>query len=100
MERLIEKDKDGFIDSGIERNAVNGCWDILDIEWIEKCLERLAEYEETKMAPEDITQIKRDYNKLLKIAFAGCRNCYHADNPYCSPSKLSCYAIEKENKLI
>lgn len=98
MERLIEKDKDGFIDSGIEFNGVNGSWDILDVEWIEKCLKRLAEYEETKMVPEDIAQIKRDYNKLLKIAFAGCRNCYHADNPYCSPSKLSCYVVEKEGR--
>lgn len=56
MERLTERDKNGFVISGIETNAVNGCYDILDVNWLEKCLDRLAAYEDTALEPGRIAE--------------------------------------------
>ena len=56
MERLTERDKNGFVISGIETNAVNGCYDILDVNWLEKCLDRLAAYEDTVLEPDRIAE--------------------------------------------
>ena len=57
MERLTERDENGFVISGIETNTENGSYDIWDCDWLEKCLARLAASEDTGLEPEEITAI-------------------------------------------
>ena len=64
MDRMTERDKNGFVISGIETNAVNGCYDIWDVNWLENCLDRLAAYEDTGLEPDQIAETiwrLRDY---------------------------------------
>ena len=53
MERLTERDENGFVISGIEINTENGSYDIWDYDWLEKALDRLAAYEDTGLEPCD-----------------------------------------------
>ena len=63
MERLTERDKNGFVISGIETNAVNGCYDIWDYDRLEKALDRLA-------AIEDILGEQYDLDRLRELTQA------------------------------
>lgn len=63
MERLTERDKNGFVISGIGTNAVNGCYDIWDYDRLEKALDRLA-------AIEDILGEQYDLDRLRELTQA------------------------------
>ena len=63
MERLTERDKNGFVYTSIETNSENGTYDILDEEWLDNALDRLA-------AIEDILGNEYDLDHLHELAQA------------------------------
>lgn len=57
MERLTERTKDGYVTTCFwETNTENGMYD-LNEQLAEKCIDRLAAYEDTGLTPEEVTDL-------------------------------------------
>lgn len=63
MEPLTLREATGCVLPGFERNGVNGCYDIPDVEWLEESVERLA-------AIEDILGDDYDLDRLRELVEA------------------------------
>lgn len=83
MERLTERDENGFVISGIETNTENGNYDIWDCDWLEKCLDRLAAYEDTGLEPEEIKEAyQKGWQKAIdEIAYEEQAGTILVENP-------------------
>lgn len=104
MERLTERDKNGFVISGIETNAVNGCYDIWDYDRLEKALDRLA-------AIEDILGEQYDLDRLRELTQADkegrCavlpvkpgKMVKFKGNPSLTPEKVDCINLYSDGRV-
>lgn len=103
MERLTLREATGCVLPGFENNGVNGCYDILDAEWLEESIDRLAAIEDILGDDYDLDRLRElveaDREDAVHIGACGFCEYYQMDKFCCCPDWVEDgYAIIRKPK--